>query len=112
MIDTDGSNNVLNDTTVDVIDLINEDYICDPLFNGHSTNIIGAVGGRIDGEFVYCGGSIEEMYSGVTKECRIVGKGYPGDPFYSPLDLIIPNGRSTANRGVILPNNTLFIGGK
>ena len=112
MIDTDGSNNVINGNTVDVIDLINEDYLCDPLYNGHITNIIGAIGGRIDDEFVYCGGSIEDIYSGVTKECRILGKGYPGDPFHMPLDLTIPMGRATSNGGVILPNNTLFIAGK
>ena len=79
------------------------------MINGHSTSIIGSNGGRIGNDFIYCGGSFEEMYTGITTDCRILGKGYPEDPFHTPLDLIIPDGRSTANGGVILPNNTLFI---
>ena len=111
MTDTEDSNNEFNENTVEVIDLLNEDLECNLLLNGHDTNTIGAMGGRINDEFIYCGGSIEEMYSGVTKDCLVLGKGYPEDPLHSPLDLTIPEGRSTSNGGVILPNSTLFICG-
>ena len=111
ILNDDGSLNTdLN--TAEVLDLLDEEMECDTIINGHSSSIIGSSGGRINNEFIYCGGSFEKMYSGVTTDCRILGKGYPGDPFHTPLDLTVPDGRSTANGGVILPNNTLFIAGK
>ena len=95
---------------------MNEDLECNVVFNGHPfnghpTNIIGASGGRISDEFIYCGGSLDYMYSGPTKSCRILGKGFLDDVLHSPLNLSIPLGRSTSNGGVLLPNNTLFIAG-
>ena len=52
------------------------------------------------------------MYNDPTSICRILGKGYPEDPLHLPLNLKLPEGRSSINGGVILPNNTLFMGGK
>ena len=109
--DTDYSFRESQHNTAEVIDLLNDNTECDPFINGHSTSIIGASGGKMNDDFVYCGGFIAGMYYDVTKDCRILGKGYPHDPFHSTLNMTIPEGRCTANGGVILPNNTLFIGG-
>lgn len=105
----DHSDRVKN--TAEVIDILNENMECDPYNNGHNTNIIGSSGGKVNDEYIYCGGSQDMLYKDVTKICRILGKGFPGDPFASPLNLTIPEGRVTSNGGVILPNGTLFIAG-
>ena len=107
----DNDLSITTNSTAEVIDLLNEDLECDLYFNGHPTNIIGASGGRINDDFVYCGGSFDYMYSNPTKVCRILGKGFLNDTLHLPLNLSFPLGRSTSNGGVLLPNNTLFIAG-
>ena len=108
----DVSNFGLDQNKAEVIDLLNEDLECDSVTNGHNANIIGASGGRIKEDFVYCGGSFDSMYNDPTSVCRILGKGYPEDPLHSPLNITMVEGRCNTNGGVVLPNNTLFIGGK
>ena len=105
------ANGPFQDNTAEVLDLLNEDVECDMYFNGHNTSVMGASGGRIDDEFVYCGGTMHSMNSSdLSHMCRILGKGYPGDPWHAPLKIYFHV--SSANGGVILPNNTLFIAGE
>ena len=76
--DKEYANGLFHDNTAEVLDLLNEDVECDMYFNGHNTSVMGAIGGRIDDEFVYCGGSMHSMYSyDPSPSCRILGKGYP-----------------------------------
>ena len=77
-INKEYANGPFQDNTAEVLDLLNEDVECDMYFNGHNTSVMGAIGGRIDDEFVYCGGSMHSMYSyDPSPSCRILGKGYP-----------------------------------
>ena len=87
------------------MDILNENYECDSIYNGHDEHIFGANGGRINDSFVSCGGKLGLHQNNVTnlEKCYILGQ-------KSPIKyLVLPYLRN--RDGVILPNNTLFLTG-
>ena len=109
----------LGGKTAEVIDVLNDDVECYLYYNGHTINLYGSMGGRINDDFVLCGGGWNAYpdywgydYSFMS-QCLILGKeGPPGTNPFIPVDnLYMKEPRFTYNGGVILPNNTIFMAG-
>ena len=96
---------------------MNEDIVCDPIDDISYYSITnGAFGGRINDDFVFCGGTWGAYETSTTnlKHCYIMGQYYSNGSneeldFIQNLTLTWP--RFTYNGGVILPNNTIFVTG-
>lgn len=79
----------------EVLDLKNDNVVCDPFSNG--TDITGTSGGKINNDYVYCGGVNND-------KCYMLGQNTPIEDITMSRPTI-----NNFNGAVILPNNTLFI---
>ena len=91
-----------NGIKVEVIDLLNEDSNCD-LFPDLPVEVKDAFGGRIDDNFVLCGGHHFGDPFDKSDQCYLVGQTEPFVQMTRPM---------IAGSTVILPNQTLFLTGK
>ena len=90
-----------NGVKVEVIDLLNEDSDCD-LFPDLHFAVQDAFGGRIDNDYVLCGGGNYEDPDYKSDQCYHIGEREPFVKMTRPL---------ISGSTVILPNQTLFMTG-
>ena len=88
-----------NGVKVEVIDLLNEDSDCD-LFPDLNFAVIDAFGGRINNDYVLCGGSNYEDPNFDSDQCFLIGEKEPFVKMTRPL---------ISGSTVILPNQTLLM---
>ena len=90
----------------EVIDLLNPDLECDVPFHENATGR-GAYGGRINDDFVYCGGRDrhDTNYEVWTDKCYKLGQ---IEPLFN-ITMSKPRWEEYITHGIVLPNNTLFI---
>ena len=88
-----------NGVKVEVIDLLNEDRDCD-LFPDLNFAVIDALGGRINNDYVLCGGSNYEDPNFDSDQCFLIGEKEPFVKMTRPL---------ISGSTVILPNQTLLM---
>ena len=92
------------------MDVLNENYECDSIYNGHDVHIYGAIGGRINDDFVFCGGlrGIHRNNKTLLNHCYVLGQESPIENIKWQLSSPFAHNH---NSGVVLPNNTLFLTG-
>lgn len=89
---------------MEVVDLLNEDVECDSLYNHNHPNLLRAFGGRVNDDYVFCGGTKHSYFKNLDK-CYIMGESGPIE------NLTLTVGRESWSGGLVLPNNTIFIAG-
>ena len=93
--------------TAEVVDLLNPNLECDVPFHENEIGYAG-YGGRINDDFVYCGGHYwsNDTYGAFTDKCYKLGQ---IEPIFN-ITMSTSRWRYYGgDNGIVLPNNTLFL---